>query len=305
MKITQTLCILLSAALLGSCSVFNKSAKQHSEQSISSESIAATKPEKAKKKKKNKNKKKNEFETEGRKPSPDELTGAQWTITSLGKDNLPIEDEMPYVIFDEKGNFYGNNGCNVLNGSFVLRSDGHLIFSNVLSTMAFCPDKPYADTISGILSDGKQYGVDCKRIGQESYLYLKDDAGKAVATLRRHNMEFLNGNWQIVAIDGKSIKDEDATLFIDIPELKVHGNTGCNFFNGTLYIDPARSNAIDFSNMGLTRMACPKADQENRIMVALESTASAIAGKNDDTVLLIDKKGKDLLTLRRIENNND
>lgn len=302
MKITQTLCILLSAALLGSCSVFNKSAKQQSEQSISSESIAATKPEKSKKKKKNKNK--HEFETEGRKPSVEELTGAQWTITTVGKDNLPVEDEMPYVIFDEKGNFYGNNGCNVLNGCYVLRSDGQLIFSKVLSTMAFCPDKPYSDAISSILSE-KQYGVDCKRIGQESYLYLKDDAGKAVATLRRHNMEFLNGNWQIAAIDGKSINDEDATLFIDIPELKVHGNTGCNFFNGTLYIDPARSNAIDFSNMGLTRMACPKADQENRIMVALESTASAIAGKNDDTVLLIDKKGKELLTLRRIENNND
>lgn len=299
MKITQTLCIALAAVLLASCSVTKKSASQQA--SSSTETIANTKTNKAKKKK-NKNKSATpEFGTQGRKPTVDELTGAQWTIVSVGKDNLPVEDEMPYMIFDEKGNFYGNNGCNVLNGSYVLRSDGQLILSNVLSTMALCPDKPYADAISEVISDGKQYSVDCKRIGQESFLYLKDGAGKTVATLRRHNMEFLNGNWQIVAVDGKAINDEEANLFIDIAQLKVHGNTGCNFFNGDLYIDPSRSNAIDFSNMGLTRMACYKADQENKIMVALESTASAIAGKNQNTVLLVDKKGKELLTLRRIE----
>lgn len=299
MKITQTLCIALAAVLLASCSVTKKSASQQA--SSSTETIANTKTDKAKKKK-NKNKSATpEFGTQGRKPTVDELTGAQWTIVSVGKDNLPVEDEMPYMIFDEKGNFYGNNGCNVLNGSYVLRSDGQLILSNVLSTMALCPDKPYADAISEVISDGKQYSVDCKRIGQESFLYLKDGAGKTVATLRRHNMEFLNGNWQIVAVDGKAINDEEANLFIDIAQLKVHGNTGCNFFNGDLYIDPSRSNAIDFSNMGLTRMACYKADQENKIMVALESTASAIAGKNQNTVLLVDKKGKELLTLRRIE----
>ncbi len=83
-------------------------------------------------------------------------------------------------------------------------------------------------------------------------------------TLRRHNMEFLNGNWRVTAIDGQPIDDEEANVFIDIAELKIHGNTGCNYFNGAIYIDPARTNAIDFSDMGVTRMACHKAEQEHR-----------------------------------------
>ena len=113
-------------------------------------------------------------------------------------------------------------------------------------------------------------------------------------------MEFLNGAWAIISAEGKSIDDEEANLFIDIAELKVHGNTGCNYFNGTIYIDPSRSNAIDFSNMGLTRMACPKSDQERAIMVSLETAASAVAGKKDGTALLLDAKGKELMKLRRI-----
>ena len=120
-------------------------------------------------------------------------------------------------------------------------------------------------------------------------------------TLRRHNMEFLNGNWMVTAIEGKKNNDEELTIFFDIAEQKIHGNTGCNFFNGDIYIDPSRSNAIDLSNIGLTRMACPKADRERRMIVALEETATAIEGKHKNTALLLDKKGKELLTLRRMD----
>jgi len=302
MKTSHFLIILTTAALLGSCSIFNKTTGKYDDASDNSQArIEASSPQKKNKKKKNATKQQNDTMA-GNKPDSDELTGSQWTITTVGKDNIPVEDEMPYAIFDAKGNFYGNNGCNVINGNYVLRSDGKMLFSKMLSTMALCPDKPYADAIAAIFSDGKQYNVDYKRIGQESYLYLKDESDKTLVTMRRHNMEFLNGNWQIVSAGGKSIDDDEANLFIDIAELKVHGNTGCNFFNGTLYIDPSRSNAIDFSNMGLTRMACPKAEQEHRIIVSLEEAASAIAGKKHDTVLILNKKGKEVMTLRRIEN---
>ncbi len=113
-------------------------------------------------------------------------------------------------------------------------------------------------------------------------------------------MEFLNGNWQVTSIDGRAIDDEECNVFFDIAELKIHGNTGCNFFNGDLYIDPSKSNALDINNIGETRMACNKGDQELRMIVALESTASAIAGDADNTVLLLDADGKELMTLRRI-----
>lgn len=212
---------------------------------------------------------------------------------------IVVDEDVPYVNFDKEGRFYASDGCNILNGSYALKSDGKLTFANVLSTMKYCPEVDYSSGVGAMLADGSEYMADCKRIGQDTYLYLKNAAGKTVATLRRHNMEFLNGAWLIKKAEGKDINDEEANVFIDIAELKVHGNTGCNYFNGDIYIDPTRSNAIDFSNMGVTRMACPKSEQEHRILVALESAASAIAGKNSDTVLLLDGAGKEVMTLKR------
>lgn len=235
-----------------------------------------------------------------RKPTTDELVGGQWNIIGMGDVKINDDEDTPYVNFDRDGRFYASDGCNIINGTYALRSDGTITFGNVLSTMKYCPEVEYSAPVSAIFNSTTPLSTDCRRIGQDTYLYLKGAKGNTLATLCRHNMEFLNGNWQVTAIDGKKINDEEANIFIDIAELKIHGNTGCNFFNGNLYIDPARSNAIDFNNIGLTRMACPKMEQEQAMVLALEQTASAISGRNSQTVLLLDSKGKEVLTLKRI-----
>ncbi len=237
----------------------------------------------------------------GERPDQTTLCGGRWLIASVDTYTIEAEDNAPYIDFESgTGRFYGNDGCNIINGDYLLRSDGAMVFSHVLSTLRYCPDSEYSALIGRYLSGGDRFYVDTKRVGQDTYLYLRTDNDKVVITLRRHNMEFLNGNWQVTGIGGHAIDDEECNIFFDIAELKVHGNTGCNFFNGSIYIDPNRSNALDLSNMGTTRMACPKGDQEMKMMVALESTASAIAGDNGKTVILLDAKGKEMLTLRRI-----
>ncbi len=235
----------------------------------------------------------------GTKPTREQLTGGQWTVASVGDVTINADEDTPYLNFDSNGRFYASDGCNIINGDYVIKSTGEIDFSNTLSTMKYCPDVEYSALIGSIYSGATKLNVDCKRIGQETYLYLKNEKGNVMMTLRRHNMEFLNGNWRITSCNGKKIDDEEANLFIDIAELKIHGNTGCNFFNGQIYIDPAKSNAIDFSNIGSTRMMCPKIEQEQAILVSLEETASAVAGKNSDTVLLFNSKGKELLTLKK------
>ncbi len=225
----------------------------------------------------------------------------QWNVAEVGTSKIELEEEVPYITFDTaSGSIYVFNGCNYLNGTYTLSDSNKISFGKVLSTMKYCADVPFDSEINAVVSDGTTLDAELKRIGQDSYLYLRSDRGHTVMTLRRHNMEFLNGNWLVTSIDGKAIDDEEANVFFDIHELKIHGNTGCNFFNGDIYIDPNRSNAIDFSKMGVTRMACPKTAQETAMLVALESTASAIAGRHESKVLLLDKNGKELMTLRRI-----
>lgn len=233
-------------------------------------------------------------------PTVEELVGGKWTISSVQSVTIDAEDDAPYVQFDTNGRFYGSNGCNILNGNYLLRSDGVMVFSQVLSSMNLCPDNNYGYLINAVLSDESRPVVECQRIGQDTYLSFLDDKGKTIMTLRRNNMEFLNGNWQVTSIDGNAIDDPEANIFFDVAELKVHGNTGCNYFNGDIYFDPQRSNAFDLSNMVLTRMACPKTSQETAMMVALEDASTAIAGTDENTVLLINSAGMQLMTLRRL-----
>ena len=287
--------------MMSSCSLYNALFGKSTVDEPAKITAPTAKIDKKKDKKKDKKQEQADDKSKpGRMPSTDQLLGAQWNIVGVNELVINAEDDTPYINFGKDGRFYASDGCNVLNGDYVLRSDGKITFSAVLSTMKFCPDVEFAPAVGQLLSDDKSYNVDCQKIGQETYLYLKDKKGRTVATLRRHNMEFLNGNWRVTNVEGKNIDDSEMTVFLDIPELKIHGNTGCNFFNGDIYIDPSRSNSIDFSNMALTRMACPKADRERAMMVALEEARSAIAGNDDNTVMLIDGKGKQLMKLERI-----
>lgn len=237
----------------------------------------------------------------GVRPTDSELGGGQWHIVAAGDCRIEEDEDFPYISFDPAaGRFYASDGCNIINGNYLMRSDGVMAFSDVLSTMKYCPDAEFAPLVGAALSDNAAYTTDCRRSGHDTYLSLRDSKGREQLLLRRHNMEFLNGNWRVVSINGKDIDGEDCTVFFDVAELKVHGNTGCNFFNGRIYIDPVRANAIDFSNMGTTRMACPDAARESAMLVALESAYSAKGSRSGDTAVLLDSDGKELMELRRI-----
>lgn len=236
----------------------------------------------------------------GERPDATTLCGGRWHIVAVGNIEVENTDDMPYIDFEKgTGRFYASDGCNIINGDYLLRSDGTMVFSNVLTTMAYCPGNEWNTAISRRLADSAMLYVDTRKIGQETYIYLRTASGKTEMTLRRHNMEFLNGNWVVTSIEGNETGSDDLTLFFDIAELKVHGNTTCNYFNGSIYINPQMSNAIDFSDMTTSGNACPEAGVEARMVVALESTVTAIEGRRENTVLLLDAEGNETLILRR------
>jgi heat shock protein HslJ len=154
------------------------------------------------------------------------------------------------------------------------------------------------------LQDGKSANIAYKTSGNQTILTLTDTESHSTLTLCRHNMQFLNGQWQVTDINGKGVNDEEANIFFDVNELKIHGNTGCNFFNGSILIDPAVSNSINFSGMQVTRMSCPKLDQERLMLVALEETATAVKN-SDGTISLRNSAGKTVLKLKKVEIAND
>ena len=280
MKVISISALLAFALALGSCSLINPSSAGKGKTTVATpvSQPAAT-------------------------ASADTLSKAlagEWSVLEVAGTKVDAEENVPYVSFVPAENrFYASNGCNILNGSYSLKGNV-LTFSNILSTLKMCADAPYESAINAAISEGRPVKALLKEIGSETYLYLNDNSGAPLMTLCRHNMEFLNGQWRVTAIDGKAIDDEEANVFFDIPSLKVHGNTGCNYFNGEILIDPSVPNSISFSGMGVTRMACYKGDQERLMLVALEETVTALP-VNKNTVALANADGCQVLTLTRAE----
>lgn len=223
----------------------------------------------------------------------------QWMIIQVGATTVDRDEDMPYIIFEPStGRFYANNGCNTVNGDYTLDDKDIFSFGHVMMTMRYCPDVDFQHAINVVLSDSSRVQARFTEVGQESFIDLLGHGGKTAVKLRRANLDFLNGHWAVESINGATT-DVPADIFFDIKEHKLHGNTGCNYFNGTIYLDHRRCNAVDFSNMGVTRMACPNTTQETAMLVALEQATTAISGGND-RVMLLDDEGHELMSLSRI-----
>lgn len=222
----------------------------------------------------------------------------EWVIVEAGKYKISREDDMPYINFSESdGKFYASNGCNIVNGNFLFGGVDKITFSNVISTRMYCPDVKFDSAINAVLADGVTVTASVETKGNEAYLYLSDNAGSRLMTLRKHNLEALNGQWKFTRLEGKAVDVEGVDIFFDVPEQKVHGNTGCNYFNGSISIDPQKPNSISFSQMAVTMRMCENSDTERKMLVALEETSTySVNGK---TLHLYNDKGQEVASLSR------
>ncbi|MDE5967890.1 MAG: META domain-containing protein [Muribaculaceae bacterium] len=227
----------------------------------------------------------------------DPKINGEWTIYNLRGDKVTGE-ERPFInIVAAEGRFYGNNGCNIINGSVDTPSKGAISFDRILSTRMMCQDAPFEYMINVTLPEVKFYSI--KQYGHESYLDLENERHQVIMVLRRHNMDFLNGAWAVTRIDGESNTDEGIQMVIDIPEGRIHGNTGCNLLNGSILIDPDKSHSVQFDHIGVTRRACPDMAKETSFLVALEEVEGAYAEGNN-AVVLRDNRGREVIKMRRL-----
>lgn len=259
--------------------------------------IETTKRKEKSKNKKNKDKKSTEKKKlDNASPIPSEIINGKWIINTVGV--IPTSgDDRPYIIFDEAAKqMYANNGCNTLNAEYNISDENIITFNNVLSTQRYCHDAKFEAEINNAISN--VYKISFTKNGDEYYLdFLKID-GSNLMTLRKANLEFIDGIWKIAEINGNSskLKNKNYELALDITEMKLHGNIGCNTVNGKILLDASKNNSITFLDLRSTKMSCPDTELELEILIALESVEKY--KKEDSKVLyLYDKNGNKLLEL--------
>lgn len=221
-----------------------------------------------------------------------------WAIEKVGGKDA-VGEVAPFLKFvTEEKRVYGNNGCNVINATYVYNpEDSTLRFEDVLSTMRACAMTGITDMeINQALDATRYYSWELKE--SQYYLYLYDASRVCVMTLMHQNFQFLNGTWAVTAINENPVDQPDMKIVIDVDEGKLHGNTGCNLLNGVFTTDMETANSISFQRIATTRMACPDMSLETEFVVALEE-ASYARPISPSKVLLLNDSGKVVLELVR------
>jgi heat shock protein HslJ len=226
----------------------------------------------------------------------DQTLAGRWYISTVGSHRLAgfADSEWPYLQFEPtESRFYGCNGCNVLNGQYTSSAEGSLTFGDVASTLRMCPTDTLEFPISRALAATRSYNVSG---GTDVELTLLNEKNHSVMTLSKVDVSFLNGGWQVVAINGEACNNRDVRLVIDISEGHLHGNTGCNILNGSVTCNPTASRSVQFTALSTTRMACPEGVSESDLLIALEEVAVARPTLNN-AVQLLDESGAEVIRL--------
>jgi heat shock protein HslJ len=228
----------------------------------------------------------------------------QWIATNINGTAVTGNDR-PYMVFDESStnpfivNLYAYDGCNILNGALAVTPGGQMSrTSEFLSTMKICPDAQYEIGFTMALNTVSKYSIE--QVGRDYLLYIKNAQGNTTMTLRKSDLGFANGAWQVTKLNGTAVPtDVEMQMVIDIPEQKLHGNAGCNTMNGSIYMNPDIQNSLEFKNIATTRMTCPQIALEQQLLTALAQVTTVQLGK-DGSLMLVDANGHTLVTLTKL-----
>lgn len=228
--------------------------------------------------------------------------GGHWFINTVGSITLQgyDDEEWPFVEFvPAEGRFYGNNGCNVINGSYHVDGGQSLTLSNLATTMRLCESDSLEFPIARALDATRSFSVNTTRQGL-TMLNLQNAKGATVMTLSKSDIEFLNGAWRVTEINGDKIENPDVRLVFDTAENKVNGDTGCNRLKGDILREAKSAGSLSISNLSTTRRMCPDLNVEQSLLIALEEVNTAQRG-DKGSVDLLSGSGRIVIHLTKLD----
>lgn len=114
----------------------------------------------------------------------------------------------------------------------------------------------------------------------ENQLFMLDQEGNRITgdladkyILIKDQVEITEKYWKLVELNGQPVTtkegNREAFLILKTENNRVHGNGGCNTFNGSYEL--MEGNRIKFSKMATTLMACMDVNTEQQFMSVLET----------------------------------
>ena len=224
----------------------------------------------------------------------------EWNIVSVEGQKVVSEQE-PFIGFDTReGRLYGNAGCNNIMASISLDTiKGSVTLSEVGATRKMCRDMKLEGQVLAALEKVSSYR------SSENGVELVDARGNVVFGLEKKaaavaNVEDLEGEWFISAVNGKAVEVVEKTPFIviNVAEKTVHGTAGCNIFNGGFSQKKDNPASFSFGELVTTMMAGPGMEQERTILDVMAGVRG-FEKQADGTISLIDENNESIVELTK------
>ena len=233
---------------------------------------------------------------------PLDMLNGKWLITEAMGHKV-VGDEAVTILFDTATHrIYGNNGCNTFNGTLVTGKNCSLQFADCITTTKACRPEVTDTHVMNALNSTTHYNT-LSHNKNEAKITLLDGKGNVVATLVRLMHDKLNGNWEVIEINGAKVQlEEKPTLIFDTDNMSIHGNSGCNMLNGGIDFDTTSHNRhMALVNVASTRRMCDPASMavEDKLLSTL-GKVNAFRIINDNCIALYaEPSAIDLIVLKR------
>lgn len=221
----------------------------------------------------------------------------EWNIVTLKKKKVSTQERAYiYLDFINGNKVYGNNGCNTINGSFKLNGN-QIKFGPFIATQGPCHSSTSERSVMKAFDEVASFRV--SRLYNMDHMDLLNSKGNVVMSLRRQNLDFLNGAWVVKELNSSNILEKNIRLVIDATMQTIHANSGCNIINGIITIDTSKEFAVQFEDLKSSNNQCPDIYMETLLLIALEQTESC-KRINDHEMALLDNKGNMVIVISRL-----
>lgn len=218
------------------------------------------------------------------------LEGTYWKLVEI--NGTPVDTGLtrePFLQLDaEENRVSASGGCNGMGGTYAVKANNRLSFSQLIGTMMACPNMEVESKLSEALERTDSYAIH----GDTLSLFRARMAPLArfvAVSESERGAAALNGTWRLDHLGGTAIAldelfpNEKPTITFDVAGLRVSGSGGCNRYTGDFSVD---NHTIQFGQIASTRMFC-QGVQEDAYFQTLAKINRFSIGEGGTTLNLI------------------
>ncbi|QQR97374.1 MAG: META domain-containing protein [Sphingobacteriales bacterium] len=221
------------------------------------------------------------------------LLNGDWILAKLNDAPINKSIVLPTLKINlEQKKVSGHSGCNNFSGSLENLNTNKLIFGNIISTKMACISNNIEQELYNALSK-----TDSFQVINNNLIFFSADGKKLLMFIKNSEKEVnknLHDIWNAVSINGNPINRMSPIprLEINLTEMKVYGNDGCNNYSGI--IKTATDSKLIFGALASTKKMCANMDIADNFNQAMAKVASyKIDGLK---LILLDNNNKEVLS---------